>query len=145
MRQQRPQWGRGRGRQPRRSSQVCDILLWGQQQQLVAGWLPARSGMPGSATSRHLLLPLPTPPSLALCSQTPLPPPAAPATPAEEEASAIPHRLKKRRAVNYWGLFVYLFFIGAFGFYIWARAAHTLGLGPMLWCGGGGGQGVLAA
>ena len=50
-----------------------------------------------------------------------------------EDASAIPHRLVKRKAVNWWGLTAYLFFIGAFCFYIWARAAHTLGLGPMLW------------
>lgn len=35
--------------------------------------------------------------------------------------------------MNWWGLTAYLFFIGAFCFYIWARAAHTLGLGPMLW------------
>ena len=47
--------------------------------------------------------------------------------------SAIPHRLRKVRKFNYWGLFVYIFFIFAFGFYIWARASHTLGLGPMLW------------
>ena len=49
------------------------------------------------------------------------------------DALPIPHRLRKRRAVNWWGLFVFLFFIAAFGFYVWARAAHTLGLGPMLW------------
>lgn len=50
-----------------------------------------------------------------------------------EDVSAIPHRLRKRVRVNSWGLFVFLFFIGAFAFYIYARAAHTLGLGPMLW------------
>ena len=49
------------------------------------------------------------------------------------DEAAIPHCLKKQRAVNYWGLFVFIFFIAAFGFYIWARATHTLGLGPMLW------------
>ncbi|KAI7842235.1 hypothetical protein COHA_004148 [Chlorella ohadii] len=52
-----------------------------------------------------------------------------------DDASAIPHRLVKRKAVNWWGLTAYLFFIAAFCFYIWARAAHTLGLGPMLWYG----------
>lgn len=46
---------------------------------------------------------------------------------------AIPHRLVKKRAVNPWGLFVFVFFLAAFGFYVWARAAHTLGLGSMLW------------
>lgn len=58
------------------------------------------------------------------------------------DAAAIPHRLIKERAVNWWGLFVYVFFIGAFCFYIWARAAHTLGLGPMLWWVGGWGAGA---
>ncbi|PRW56955.1 Six-hairpin glycosidase [Chlorella sorokiniana] len=52
-----------------------------------------------------------------------------------DDGSAIPHRLVKKRAVNWWGLTVYLFFIAVFCFYIWARAAHTLGLGPMLWYG----------
>lgn len=48
-------------------------------------------------------------------------------------AEAIPHRLVKKRAINHWGTFVFLFFLGAFGFYVWARATHTLGLGSMLW------------
>lgn len=55
----------------------------------------------------------------------------APTPPAE--ALPIPHRLQKQRAINWWGLFVLLFFLAAFIFYVWARAAHTLGLGPMLW------------
>lgn len=55
------------------------------------------------------------------------------ALPCAEDASAIPHRLVKQKAINWWGLTAYLFFIAAFCFYIWARAAHTLGLGPMLW------------
>lgn len=45
----------------------------------------------------------------------------------------IPHRLRKARRVNWGGLAAYLFFIAAFIFYIYARAAHTLGLGGMLW------------
>ena len=49
------------------------------------------------------------------------------------DAAAIPHRLRKARAVNWGGLAAYLFFIAAFAFYVYARAAHTLGLGPMLW------------
>lgn len=48
-------------------------------------------------------------------------------------AGAIPHRLVKKRAVNPWGLFVFIFFLAAFVFYVWARATHTLGLGSMLW------------
>ncbi|KAL4426135.1 hypothetical protein ABPG77_002721 [Micractinium sp. CCAP 211/92] len=58
---------------------------------------------------------------------------AGQAAAAAEEA--IPHRLVKKRAVNPWGLFVFVFFLAAFGFYVWARAAHTLGLGSMLWYG----------
>jgi hypothetical protein len=53
--------------------------------------------------------------------------------PALAEALPIPHRLHKQRAVNWWGLLSYLAFIAAFIFYVWARATHTLGLGPMLW------------
>lgn len=121
------------------------MLLAGRQQRQVVA--DARQICAPCSPSAHLALQLPSTPSLfpRLDSQTP-PAAAAPAAPAAEEASPIPHRLKKRRAVNYWGLFVYLFFIAAFGFYIWARAAHTLGLGPMLWCGGaGGGAGSLPA
>ncbi|PSC71157.1 Six-hairpin glycosidase [Micractinium conductrix] len=51
------------------------------------------------------------------------------------EGGSIPHRLVKQRKVNPWGLTVFLAYIGAFCFYIWARAAHTLSLGPYLWYG----------
>ena len=63
--------------------------------------------------------------------------PCCPAS-SEAEGAAIPHRLQKRRAVNLWGFFVFLFFIGAFCFYVYIRATKTLGLGSMLWWVGGG-------
>ena len=75
-------------------------------------------------------------PTNMLCAPSPARPP-----PAADEAGAIPHRLVKQRAVNWWGLTVYIFFIAAFCFYIYARAAYTLGLGPMLWWARGGGRG----
>jgi hypothetical protein len=59
--------------------------------------------------------------------------PYQPNIPAEK--CPIPASLKKRRAVNWIGLFVFLAFIAAFGFYVYIRATRTLGLGSMLWYG----------
>lgn len=56
-----------------------------------------------------------------------------PLLPAEADACPIPHVLKKERAVNWLGLLAFVSFLAAFGFYIYARMAHTLGLGGLLW------------
>jgi hypothetical protein len=50
-----------------------------------------------------------------------------------EEECPIPHCLKKERRVNWIGMLIFLIFLGAFGFYIYARMAYTLGLGGLLW------------
>lgn len=98
------------------------------------------------ASLRHPQCQQPGSPGAYLSSSTPLlcphypqlPEPARGANPLvplplPPADSPIPHRLRKRRALNPWGSFVFLAYLVAFGFYVYIRASKTLGLGGMIW------------
>lgn len=55
--------------------------------------------------------------------------------PEGKEAVRFPHKYKRLRKVNILGLSAYIFFVLAFGFYMYIRVTKTLGLGSYLWYG----------